>query len=105
MDDLLEKYLKPIETNWQPSDLLPNSRNPEFMDEVKEIQELAKDMDYDLLTVLIGDTITEEALHYLRKLAHGCRRCKPTIQRRWTQRMEPMGTWIGPLKKIDTATY
>ena len=65
MDHLLEKYLKPIEKNWQPSDLLPDSRNPEFMDEVKEIQELAKEMDYDLLTVLIGDTITEEALSYL----------------------------------------
>lgn len=62
MDGLLEKYLKPIEKNWQPADLLPDSRNPEFIDEVKEIQELAKDMNYDLLTVLIGDTITEEAL-------------------------------------------
>lgn len=62
MDELLDKYLKPIDTNWQPSDLLPDSRNPEFIDEIKEIQELAKDMNYDLLTVLIGDTITEEAL-------------------------------------------
>lgn len=62
MDDLLAKYLKPIESNWQPSDLLPDSRNPEFVKEVNEIQELAKEMDYDLLTVLIGDTITEEAL-------------------------------------------
>jgi acyl-[acyl-carrier-protein] desaturase len=62
MDDLLEKYLKPIEENWQPADFLPDSRNPEFAAEVKEIQELAKEMDYDLLTVLIGDTITEEAL-------------------------------------------
>jgi|MGYP001101959873 acyl-[acyl-carrier-protein] desaturase len=62
MDELLDKYLKPIDTNWQPSDLLPDSRNPEFIDQIKEIQELAKDMNYDLLTVLIGDTITEEAL-------------------------------------------
>ena len=62
MDGLLDKYLKPVETNWQPSDFLPDSRDPEFMEEVKEIQELAKEMDYDLLTVLIGDTITEEAL-------------------------------------------
>jgi len=62
MDELLDKYLKPVDTNWQPSDLLPDSRNPEFIDEIKEIQELAKDMNYDLLTVLIGDTITEEAL-------------------------------------------
>ncbi|MEY2925023.1 MAG: hypothetical protein RLZZ337_1571, partial [Bacteroidota bacterium] len=62
MDDLLDKYLKPIEENWQPADFLPDSRNPEFAAEVKEIQELAKEMDYDLITVLVGDTITEEAL-------------------------------------------
>ena len=29
MDDLLAKYLKPIESNWQPADLLPDARNPE----------------------------------------------------------------------------
>ena len=39
MDDLLAKYLKPIESNWQPADLLPDSRNPEFVKEVNEIQE------------------------------------------------------------------
>ncbi len=62
MDELLTKYLKPIEENWQPSDLLPDSTDPNFMEEVKEIQELAREMDYDLFTVLVGDTITEEAL-------------------------------------------
>lgn len=62
MDELLSKYLKPIEKNWQPADLLPESDSPEFFEEIKEIQELAHEMDYDLFTVLIGDTITEEAL-------------------------------------------
>ena len=62
MDELLNKYLKPINENWQPSDLLPDSTNPNFTEEVKEIQELAREMDYDLFTVLVGDTITEEAL-------------------------------------------
>lgn len=62
MEDIIAKYLKPIEKNWQPSDLLPDARNPEFFEEVKEIQELAKELDYDLFAVLIGDTITEEAL-------------------------------------------
>ena len=62
MDELFEKYLKPIESIWQPSDLLPESGSPGFFDEVLEIQELAKEMDYDLWAVLIGDTITEEAL-------------------------------------------
>ncbi|MGB5943097.1 MAG: acyl-ACP desaturase [Leeuwenhoekiella sp.] len=62
MDELLTKYLKPIEENWQPADLLPQSNSPEFMEEIKEIQELSREMDYDLFTVLVGDTITEEAL-------------------------------------------
>lgn len=62
MDELLKKYLKPIEENWQPSELLPDSGSPEFFEEITEIQELAKEMNYDLWAVLIGDTITEEAL-------------------------------------------
>ncbi len=62
MGELLIKYLKPIEENWQPSDLLPDSKEPGFFEEIEEIQALAKEMSYDLLAVLIGDTITEEAL-------------------------------------------
>lgn len=62
MERLLSKYLKPVEENWQPSDLLPDSKDPGFYTEVREIQSLAKEMDYDLFAVLIGDTITEEAL-------------------------------------------
>lgn len=62
MNDFLGKYLKPIDENWQPSDFLPDASKANFREEVEEIQALAKDMDNDLLTVLIGDTITEEAL-------------------------------------------
>lgn len=62
MDSLLEQYLRPVEKNWQPADFLPDSRSESFMKEVKDIQELAQSMGYDLLTTLIGDTITEEAL-------------------------------------------
>ncbi len=62
MDELLTEYLKPIEENWQPSDLLPDSKEPGFFEEIEEIQALAKEMSYDLFAVLIGDTITEEAL-------------------------------------------
>jgi len=62
IDEFMTTYLKPIEENWQPSDLLPDSSKESFFEEVKEIQELAKEMDYDLFAVLIGDTITEEAL-------------------------------------------
>ncbi len=62
MNELSAKYLKPIEENWQPSDFLPDSRDPNFFEKIKELQELAKEMSYDLWAVLIGDTITEEAL-------------------------------------------
>ncbi len=62
MDEMMTKYLRSIEENWQPSDLLPDSKDENFIEEVKEIQGLAREMDYDLWAVLIGDTITEEAL-------------------------------------------
>jgi acyl-[acyl-carrier-protein] desaturase len=62
MDDLLKEYLNPIEENWQPSDFLPDSRDDDFIDKVKEIKELSRELSYDLVVVLIGDTITEEAL-------------------------------------------
>ncbi len=59
----IEKFLIPIETNWQPSDFLPDSSNMDtFVPQVKEIQEAAGGLSYDLLTVLVGDTVTEEAL-------------------------------------------
>lgn len=62
MDDIINNYLVPIEENWQPADFLPDSANPDFIGNVEEIQALSKELDYDLLAVLIGDTITEEAL-------------------------------------------
>lgn len=62
MLEKMEEYLKPIDTNWQPSDFLPDSSRDTFFDEVRELQESAKELSYDLVAVLIGDTITEEAL-------------------------------------------
>lgn len=58
----IDTFLKPVETNWQPSDFLPDSRQDNFFDEVKLLRERAQGLNYDLLAVLIGDTITEEAL-------------------------------------------
>lgn len=62
MPELLKKYLIPVEDSWQPSDYLPDSRTEEFFNEIEEIQELAKELSYDFWAVLIGDTVTEEAL-------------------------------------------
>ena len=55
-------YLKPIDDIWQPSDLLPDASSESFYEDVKELQQSAKGLSNDLLAVLIGDTITEEAL-------------------------------------------
>ena len=62
MLEKMHEYLKPIETNWQPSDFLPDATRSTFFEEIKELQESAKGLSYDLVAVLIGDTITEEAL-------------------------------------------
>lgn len=56
------EYLKPVEELWQPADLLPDASKEDFFDQVKELQGYAENLSYDLLAVLIGDTITEEAL-------------------------------------------
>ncbi|TYB69501.1 acyl-ACP desaturase [Bizionia gelidisalsuginis] len=62
VDSLIQKYLIPAETIWQPSDFLPNSESDSFFEEVKEIRELSKELPYDFWVVLVGDMITEEAL-------------------------------------------
>lgn len=58
----VDKYLIPNDTIWQPSDFLPDAQNDNFFEEIKELQEIAKDLPYDFWITLIGDTITEEAL-------------------------------------------
>ncbi|TCI85872.1 acyl-ACP desaturase [Tenacibaculum sp. M341] len=58
----VEDYLIPIEKIWQPTDFLPNSQSDNFIEEVREIREISKELDDDFWVVLVGDTITEEAL-------------------------------------------
>ena len=59
----IEVFYKPVETYWQPSDILPDASDFDgFVQRVRELQAKAKELPYDLLAVLIGDTITEEAL-------------------------------------------
>ncbi|MFD2602444.1 acyl-ACP desaturase [Flavobacterium suzhouense] len=62
IDTFVENYLIPVETIWQPSDMLPDSKKETFFEDLKELREIAKDLPYDFWVVLVGDTITEEAL-------------------------------------------
>jgi acyl-[acyl-carrier-protein] desaturase len=62
IDKFVDEFLIPVEKIWQPSDLLPDSESDDFLENVKELREIAKDLPYDFWVVLVGDTITEEAL-------------------------------------------
>lgn len=62
IDGFVDQYLIPVEKIWQPSDFLPDSERDNFVEEVKELREVAKELPYDFWIVLIGDMITEEAL-------------------------------------------
>lgn len=61
-EEAIPKFLKTIDEIWQPADLLPQSDRDDFFDQIKELQARASNLSYDLVAVLIGDTITEEAL-------------------------------------------
>ena len=62
IDTIIADFLKNIDTNWQPSDLLPDSTAENFQEEIKELRYQCSELPYDYLAVLIGDVITEEAL-------------------------------------------
>ena len=62
IDSFVDKFLITPEKIWQPTDFLPNSQKDTFIDEVQEIREISKELDDDFWVVLVGDTITEEAL-------------------------------------------
>lgn len=54
--------LTPVEKLWQPADLLPDSNDDGFMEQVKELRERAAELPDELMICLVGDMITEEAL-------------------------------------------
>lgn len=62
MDSIIDEFLKNIDTNWQPSDFLPESNSESFVREITELQLQCKELPYDYMAVLVGDVITEEAL-------------------------------------------
>ena len=62
MDSIVDTYLKNIDDNWQPADMLPVSNSETFIADIKELQKECRELPYDYMVVLIGDIITEEAL-------------------------------------------
>lgn len=62
VDAYMDKFLISPDKIWQPTDFLPDSSSENFLEEIRELRELSKDLPYDFWITLIGDTITEEAL-------------------------------------------
>lgn len=54
--------LKSVSESWQPSDILPDMTAEGWRDEVQHLRAQAQGVPDELLIVLIGNTVTEEAL-------------------------------------------
>ncbi len=54
--------LKNVSDSWQPSDVLPDMATQEWHDRIKHLRDQARGVPDELLIVLIGNTVTEEAL-------------------------------------------
>jgi len=54
--------LTPPERSWQPSDYLPDFSEEDWHDQLVRLRAPAKEMSDEILVVLVGDMVTEEAL-------------------------------------------
>lgn len=58
----VDKLLKPVNESWQPSDFLPDLTKPDWAEQLAALRHGAAGVPDDLLVVLVGDMVTEEAL-------------------------------------------
>jgi acyl-[acyl-carrier-protein] desaturase len=58
----ITSLLRPVNECWQPSDFLPDTACEDFPEQHRSLKELSLGLSDDLLIVLVGDMITEEAL-------------------------------------------
>jgi len=54
--------LKPVADSWQPTDFLPAFAAEGWRDEIQQLHERAQQLSDELLVVLVGNLVTEEAL-------------------------------------------
>lgn len=89
VDEMVDNIL--LETGekaWQPQDYLPDMTKDTWYDEVKEVREMAATVPDDLLVVLIGDMVTEEALPTYQTLLNtfeGCDDPTGTTDSAWAR--------------------
>jgi len=83
-----EILLETGEKAWQPQDYLPDLTEDSWYDEVKELREMANGIPDDVLVVLIGDMVTEEALPTYQTLLNtfeGCDDPTGTADSAWAR--------------------
>jgi acyl-[acyl-carrier-protein] desaturase len=83
-----EILLETGENAWQPQDYLPDLTKDDWYDQVKEVREMAEAVPDDLLVVLIGDMVTEEALPTYQTLLNtfeGCDDPTGTTESAWAR--------------------
>jgi acyl-[acyl-carrier-protein] desaturase len=80
VEENLDSLLKPVSESWQPSDFLPDLTAEDWRERVADFRSRAKDLPDDVLVILVGDMITEEAL--------------PTYQT-WLNRLQGLGDPTG----------
>jgi len=61
-NEAIDKYLVDAETAWQPSDFLPDMSEQGALQQIKELQQRAAGLPDGVITSLVGNMITEEAL-------------------------------------------
>ena len=62
VDENLGSLLRPVGESWQPSDFLPDMTAEDWREQVSLFRERAGALTDEILVVLVGDMITEEAL-------------------------------------------
>jgi hypothetical protein len=64
--------LKEVSEGWQPSDILPDMVSEEWREQIQRLRDQARGVPDEVLIVLVGNTVTEEALpSYQRRRTSG----------------------------------
>ena len=87
LQDFVEKHLSlltPIDQIWQPTDYLPDLTAEDWSEQLSRFREVARRLPDELLVVLVGNMVTEEALpNYAISLEHVARNPKGTTDTPW----------------------
>lgn len=62
VEDHLPELLVPVEQSWQPSDFVPDLTQENWDEQIRHFRAVASHLPDDVLVVLVGNMITEEAL-------------------------------------------